>query len=351
MGESINLGGTGRYLSHLVSEHSKHKYESWMDCLREGYPCSVSAIDILDITSSGDIQQWLATAMTSTLSTELSGTDLIDGTRLIIFDSGNRKYVQDQAGVMYDVDPGFFRAIIMNVDRHGRYDVVNHRVPEFLAGGQPQYLDLGYGWAGVIIRSNDNCNIVLVSASYLDGPSSEFGTKRYPGRNIYLDCDILSEKYLRSLRKRDKSFFAEAQKDPLLLLLPILDIHATYLYERLIYADQCFRRGRTSPQEKLDLIEKAWDALRMMRHDGMGPLNCIQQYDNDHNNGRTHHSEEYKNLAKRFECIERQICLTETLARDYLQHHIGLFSLDESRASIKQSKVALEESRRTKLSK
>ncbi|KAI0009043.1 hypothetical protein F4779DRAFT_618019 [Xylariaceae sp. FL0662B] len=356
-----------KYLSHLKS---KNKYETWMSCLERREIKLGGTIHILDITSSGeihqwhvDIHQWHVDIQTRELSQELRETDLIDGTRLIIFGPNDRSYVQDHAGVMYDVDPGFFRAVRMNCDGYGRYNGVDHRVPEFLAGGRPQYLDLGCGWAGVIIDRNDNCNIVLVCAPKYPGELDDVGMAAFmpslfqnihdgfPDHDTYLRLVDFSGKYLKALLKRDKHFFAEAHKDLLLLLLPVLDIHAIYLYEGLIDADKRFRLGRTRRQENPDLVEKAWGALRMMRHDGMGPLDCIRQYDSDHNHHKVQRSKEYKDLAKRLKCIGKQISLTEALARDYMQHHVGLFSLDESRASIKQSKVALEESRRTKLGK
>ncbi|KAI1084916.1 hypothetical protein F5B20DRAFT_523670 [Whalleya microplaca] len=326
MAGCIDANEHNPYLSYLKS---KNKYESWMVCLASGMGY-VDRIQILDITSSGDIRSWQAEVNTDSLSTEF-GKAKVGGTRLIIFNPTNRLYMQDRAGIMYDIDPGFFRAVKMNCD-HGLYNGINHRMPEFLAGGRPQYLDLGYGWAGIITHSDDNCNIVLVSAPY---PLHIFIENYHvDGGDIYDERVAFSKEYLQALLKRDRDFFAEAHKDPLLLLLPILDIHVIYLYECLIHADH---------------VQKAWSALRMMRHDGMVPLDCIQQYDSAHNEGKVQRSEEYKNLAKRFRCMEKQISLIEALARDYLQHHNGLFSLEESRASIKQSEMALEEGRRTKL--
>lgn len=161
-----------------------------------------------------------------------------------------------------------------------------------------------------------------------------------------------NREYLDALHKCDEHFFAQVLKEPLLLFLPILDIHATFLYGLLNDAATYFLAGRGNSHEKLELIEKAWDSLRMMKHDGMGPIQCIRSYARNNNNKCDFlKSEEYKNLAERFSCIEAQISSTETLARDYIQHYIGRLSLEESRASIKQAIVALEESRWTKLSK
>lgn len=173
---------------------------------------------------------------------------------------------------------------------------------------------------------------------------------QYPGKT-YRDYVEFPNEYVAALQKLDEHFFAEAHKEPLLLLLPILDIHAAFLYEGLNDADACFRAGRTNTQEKLDLIKEAWDSLRMMKHDGMGPLHCIQSYAHANNKCEFQGSDEHKHLVNRFNCIEKQISRTEELARDYLQHHVGRFSLEESRSTIKQAIVAFEETRRTKLSK
>lgn len=116
---------------------------------------------------------------------------------------------------------------------------------------------------------------MLVSTSYsfnspVQNPYDSFDTK-----NIYFGFHRLSEVYLEALLKSDEVFFTEAHKDPLRLLLPLLEIHATYLYEGLVYSDRCLREGITSRQEKPYFVENAWGALRMMKHDGMGPLRCI----------------------------------------------------------------------------
>ncbi|RWA04158.1 hypothetical protein EKO27_g10947 [Xylaria grammica] len=348
MAASINPDENDPYLEHLAS---KNKYESWMECLKGGYWSGDEAeIHVLDIMPSGEISHWDPRVNPCDLSSELTSKILTRGTRLIIFTPNDRLYLQQHAGVLYDVDPGFFRSVKLNCDEYGYYNGVEHRVPEFLAGGRPQHLDLGYGWAAVIIRRNDNCNVVLVSGATSIGAKSPGAARRSDyARNIYLHFAHLSGLYFHALLKRDRNFFVEVHGEPLFLLLPVLDIHATYLYEGLIESDQLFRLGRTSYQENPGLVEKSWSALRMMRHDGMGPLACIRKYDKDHNDGRIQNSEEYVHLVERFECIEAQIVHTEALARDYLQHHIGLYSLDESRASIKQAKIALEESKRTKL--
>ncbi|KAI1128884.1 hypothetical protein F5Y10DRAFT_277093 [Nemania abortiva] len=346
MADPTASGEKDPYISHLKS---KNNYESWMEYLRETTRPRVGIIHILDITASGDIHRW---DIDNTLnpSTKLTERQLDNETRLVVFNPRIQARVQNHAGVLYDVDPGFFRAVKKN-SIFGKYSRFHHRVPEFLIGNQPQHLDLGYGWTGVIY-CRDNFNIVIVSAADLPGGVHNVHEEYIDLNDIYPNTVTSSEGYLQALLRYDRKFFAEAHKDPLFLLLPVLDIHAIYLYEGLIAEDRCFRlrnTGREVERNERDPIERAWDALRMMKHDGMGPLDCIEQYNNGHIGNQARSSQDYKNLVKRLRCIEEQISRTEALARDYLQHRVGMSSLEASRLSIKQARLALEESRRTKL--
>lgn len=176
----------------------------------------------------------------------------------------------------------------------------------------------------------------------------------YPeGLGINLEPSIIdfNEVYFRSIQNRSKLFYREAHDNPLLFMLPILEIHAAYLQNEFTHADGCLRLGRKRQQEQSDLVERAWDSLRMMKYDGMGPLRCLQQYIEDHSDQVPEQTKGFEKAFKKLESVNSQIIRAEELARDYFQVHAGQLSLEESRASIKQSKVALEESKRTKLSK
>ncbi|KAJ8128538.1 hypothetical protein O1611_g5097 [Lasiodiplodia mahajangana] len=345
MSYPIDPDETDPYILHLAS---KNRYQIWMRGLKTGSKDHVDKKYILDITSSGAINHWESGTNTLTLSTELGEKRLIGGTRLIIFNPTQRVYVQHHVGIMYDIDPEFFRTVRWSGDSNGYWDEIYGGVPEFLVGGRPQHLNMGYGWSSVI-RRHDSHNLVLVSAPYVSGDSplvyrSDNETSTSFGSDRFL------EEYLQAILQRDARFLSGVHKNPLILLLPTLNIHYMALYKALNDVDRDFRYGRSSREEKPKFVENAWDSLRMIKHDGMRPLNCIRQYDNDHNDGKLQHSEEYSILAEKFKCIEEQISRMEALARDYLQHHVAMFSLEESRASIKQAKVALEESKRTKLS-
>lgn len=162
MPESIDPDITDPYLLYLSH---KNKYERWMRRFaRTGTDYSYD-IHILDIESSGHHRRWVAHVGDPNydLASQLKERNLVDATRLIIFYQKYGIYVARQIGAMYDIDPGFFRAVDMNCHPSAYYNGIKHRVPEFLTGSQPQHLDLGYGLASVIVpHCKDNCNIGML---------------------------------------------------------------------------------------------------------------------------------------------------------------------------------------------
>ncbi|KAI0973497.1 hypothetical protein F4678DRAFT_28556 [Xylaria arbuscula] len=294
-------------------------------------------VHILDIMPDGKFLVWGQCTFGPDYLTMLENDCVSNGTRLIILHCSSWMKVGNHIVNTYGTSQDLERVVRMNFHELGPYGSIQSPLPEFLVGGKPKYLDLGYGWAVEIILKKDY-KIVLVST-----PNS--GDPRVDIRH---DLVKFREEYLQALLTRNENFFVESHENPLLLLLPVLHIHAKYLYKDLIRQNENLHRG-IALREESEVIEEAWYSLRITRHYGMRPLDCIRQYDNDYNSGKVQHSEEYKALAKRFRCIEEQICRTEALARDCLQHHVAMLGLKESRASIKQANIALEESRRTKL--
>ncbi|KAI0394054.1 hypothetical protein F5Y17DRAFT_279241 [Xylariaceae sp. FL0594] len=219
-------------------------------------------------------------------------------------------------------------------------------------------MDLGAGWVTVIKHKADH-NMVLVSRAWRAQYSQPFSRDwetlcrddrsmgRYNTMQGYYDDVLNCEKHI----------LAEAHAEPLVLVLPILSIHAECLlrgfkihYLRIRYGMKDGAVIFSSVRARaLRTVEASWGLIREAKHDALMPLECIQNYDSDYNAGKLQKSQEYKNLDKRLRCIENEISRTESLARDYIQHRVAILSLQESRASIKQAKVALEESRRTKL--
>ncbi|KAI1760745.1 hypothetical protein GGR53DRAFT_64600 [Hypoxylon sp. FL1150] len=119
----------------------------------------------LDITLSGDTTSWFSAIDSRDLSTRLRETKLTAGTRVIVFSQYHRLYMQNHVGVEYDIDPAFFLSVKMNMPQLWR-SIINHHVLEFLAGSRMRHLNLGYGWVCLMIRRNDNCNVVIVSGAH-----------------------------------------------------------------------------------------------------------------------------------------------------------------------------------------
>ncbi|KAJ3572651.1 hypothetical protein NPX13_g4979 [Xylaria arbuscula] len=329
MATSIDPNEESLYLKYLMS---KNEYKPWMRSLSPTEPLSglsFIGFKVLDITSSGisSSQRYRPDDNYA----NLKDIAFSHGTRLIVFERESRPLVQDRIGPMHEVEPEFFRA------------VAESHVPEYLVGGRPRHLSLGYGWTAVIKRRN---SLLVSSTNYTR--SSCFERRR--GHNLTLGPSyaFLHDEYYNTVYlRRNKSFYVNAHQNPLLLLLPILEVHAAFLTEELDDAEACFRSARMS--NELDLTEIAWDSLRMMKHDGMNPLKCVELYARSNEEGEILESDEFKKLKERFQRIEDQISCTEALTRDYLQHQVGRASLEDSRASIKQARISIEESRRTKL--
>ncbi|EXJ76981.1 hypothetical protein A1O3_10138 [Capronia epimyces CBS 606.96] len=166
--------------------------------------------------------------------------------------------------------------------------------------------------------------------------------------DYFVHCSHL---YIAAIGQYDNVFRALAHEDPLMLVLPVLEIYTTFIWGDLEVQDRCIGFVRQSWKQRQTLLERSWNRLRVLKHEGGRPFECFRKYDRDHNKGRAQQKAACIDLFQRWDCIIKEIDRTEQLARDYLQAYVGWLSLEESRASIKQSKIALEEGKRTKLSK
>lgn len=111
------------------------------------------------------------------------------------------------------------------------------------------------------------------------------------------------------------------------------------------------RQAREGGREHQTLIELAWKRLWLLKYEGDWPFKCFRRYDLNHNQGQMQQKESCVELLRRADCIMSEIDSTEHLARDYHQVYMSQWSIEESRESIKQAKIAREESKRTKLGK
>jgi len=143
-----------------------------------------------------------------------------------------------------------------------------------------------------------------------------------------------------------------ANRDPLLHLLPILQIQCDTIAGELGYHHEILHRYTaelntlTSDHEALEV---SWRDLRSLLRSGPKPFHVFKSTDQRWNGKRSCRNKEYLRLQEHLGQLMSEAQSLEQLARDYLQLTVGILSLAESRASIKQSKIALEESKRTKL--
>jgi hypothetical protein len=100
----------------------------------------------------------------------------------------------------------------------------------------------------------------------------------------------------------------------------------------------------------LQPLEHTWFYLRLIKQDGEQLFNCFLRYDAVHNSSRTQKQDQYVELFDKNKCMMEQVDRIERYAREFQQLNTAMMSYQESRATIKQAKMALQESRRTKLS-
>lgn len=81
--------------------------------------------------------------------------------------------------------------------------------------------------------------------------------------------------YVAAIRKCSHSFRAIANDEPLMFLLPVLEIYITILCGDLAQEDRWLRQGKRSRQQLPHPLESTWDRLRMSRHNGSGPRDCF----------------------------------------------------------------------------
>lgn len=75
----------------------------------------------------------------------------------------------------------------------------------------------------------------------------------------------------------------------------------------------------------------------------------LKEHDSRHYGGRMQQSSELQLLLQRFDDIYQIVSIMEQHMRDVLQLQVGQLSLLESRESINQSRIAVEESKRLKM--
>lgn len=165
----------------------------------------------------------------------------------------------------------------------------------------------------------------------------------------YIDTSRL---YLAGILRASDETRRAANKDPLLHLLPILQIQCDTIAGDLGYHHEILHRhikDRDTLTSNHEALEVSWRELRSLLRLGPKPFHVYKDFDRHKNGKRSCRDKGYRTLLEDFSRLMSEAHNLEQLARDYVQLSVGILSLAESRASIKQSKIALEESKRTKL--
>jgi hypothetical protein len=135
-----------------------------------------------------------------------------------------------------------------------------------------------------------------------------------------------------------------ANGQPLKFLMPLLEFHINQLEG---FAGRLYERFRN--EDFMRDYEHTWRPLRETLVNARLPFEAFNQYDLCHANGSVRQSNQLQRLSRRFENVLHQSSKIEQHMRDELQFQIGHLSLQESKESIKQSKIAIEESKRVKM--
>lgn len=157
----------------------------------------------------------------------------------------------------------------------------------------------------------------------------------------------LVEVYIIMLSRWGPCDFIDANEQPLKLLLPVLELHfnryqATATHHYRIFLEE---RGGASASG----FESLWRPLRDTMVSAALPFEVFKRYDSFHADGAVQQSPKLQRLLKRFDHICKRVSQFEQPMRDELQLEVGHLNLEESKESIKQSKIAIEESKRLKM--
>lgn len=140
----------------------------------------------------------------------------------------------------------------------------------------------------------------------------------------------------------------DANKQPLSFLTPLLELRINQFQTTAAQCYHKFTYERASSHAE-SAFDSSWRPMRDAILEASHSFEAFDQYDLCHANGDVQKSFKFQRLLKRFTRVLTNASRMEQHIRDDLQLQVGHLSLEESRESIKQSKVALEESKRVKM--
>jgi hypothetical protein len=300
---------------------------------------------------------------------------------LILF-AGNRNLDScfgDLYGVEFELEPSFLRACSGLSDG-------NHNRPWFLKRDPLPFLDLGSGWCAKMIDQKFDHPLtkrgVTIGKRIMIGAKSLFllvtvfislPTEHIPTLTARLTALIdrdtavaldynsnlvwdgkfsqlsLIDLYTFMVSGWTDSERTDANGQPLKFLVPLLELSlnrfealASLYYERLLSERE---------DASAEVFASIWRPLRDTMVTAKLLPDAFKQYDSCHANGAIQKSSKVQYMLRRFIYLHESVAQLEQHMRDDQQLEVGHLSLQESKESIKQSKAALEESKRVKMRK
>ena len=157
----------------------------------------------------------------------------------------------------------------------------------------------------------------------------------------------LVELYVTMVSKWAESERIEANDQPLRFLIPLLELNVNRFQALASYYNGVFLSQRADPEA--DVFASVWRPLRGVMVNAKVPFEAFKQYDSCYAERALQNSIKLQYILRRFNCVNETVLQLEQHVRDDLQLQVGHLSLQESKESIKQSKIALEESKRVKM--
>lgn len=327
-----------------------------------------SRLRIVDISSSGNVDNWsLELTDEETRSTEkyharleterraLRALPKDVKTRLVLFEQREHEssFIYDLYGLEFRIEPSFFKACI------GYESNLDYKRLVFLEQGPPAFLKLGKGWGAKFIDrgfnhpllrggmtiSMGNLHFEKISCLFVSVLISlPYGSYFSKITGNYIPFNSI---FVETINQWASADLVDANEQPLKFLTPMLEMSVERLQSA---ATSCYEKFRTE-RTKQDALtfEYSWRPLRDAVVDEALPLEAFKQYDSYHFNGAVQESSKLQQLIRQYDDVHARLLELEQHIRDELQLQVGYLSLLESKESINQSKIALQESKRVKM--
>lgn len=157
----------------------------------------------------------------------------------------------------------------------------------------------------------------------------------------------LGSTYVDIIRQWASADLVDANKQPVKFLIPLMELRVDCFQYSAMSCYREFRANRAKPDTEDFTV--LWRKLRDATIDGTLLFEAFKQYDSCHFDGGVQQSSNLQKLLSRHKGILARALELEQHVRDELQLQVGHLSLMESKESIKQSKIAIEESKRVKM--